>query len=148
MAIIKILNPANKPELREKNEIIDFLYTQLEEFGDPKEQIQKAVEYSLKEIPSFGGFILQMKEKEQLVGVVVINSTGMGGYIPENILVYIATHKEYRGKGLGKQLMNKASQIADGDIALHVEQDNPAKFLYEKVGYVNKYLEMRLINKK
>jgi [ribosomal protein S18]-alanine N-acetyltransferase len=147
MSIIKIFNSVNKPELTEKTEIIKFLYTNLEEFGDPAEQIQKAVEYSLKEIPSFGGFILLMKEIDEVVGVVVVNRTGMGGYIPENILVYIATHKDHRGKGLGKQLMLKAAQIADGDIALHVEADNPAKHLYEKVGYVNKYLEMRLLNK-
>ncbi len=31
----------------------------------------------------------------------------------------------------------------DGDIALHVEPDNPARFLYEKYGFTNKYLEMR-----
>ena len=148
MAIVKILNPVNKPGLIEKNEIIDFLYTHLDEFGDPKDQIQKAVEYSLKEIHSFGGFILKMKEDDQTVGAVVVNHTGMGGYIPENILVYIAIHKDYRGKGLGKVLMEKAAQIAEGDIALHVEPDNPAKYLYEKVGYENKYLEMRLVNKK
>ena len=32
----------------------------------------------------------------------------------------------------------------EGDIALHVEPDNPAKFLYEKFGFTKKYLEMRL----
>jgi ribosomal protein S18 acetylase RimI-like enzyme len=68
----------------------------------------------------------------------------MAGYIPENILVYIAVHAKTRGKGYGKKLMNKAIELADGDIALHVEPNNPAKFLYEKLGFENKYLEMRL----
>ena len=68
----------------------------------------------------------------------------MDGYIPENILVYIATHHDYRGKGLGKQLMQIAIKTVEGAIALHVEPDNPAKFLYEKLGFTNKYLEMRL----
>jgi GNAT superfamily N-acetyltransferase len=31
----------------------------------------------------------------------------MKDYIPENILVYIATHKELRGKGIGKAMMKK-----------------------------------------
>lgn len=31
-----------------------------------------------------------------------------------------------------------------GNIALHVEPDNPAKKLYENCGFTNKYLEMRL----
>lgn len=74
----------------------------------------------------------------------MVNRTGMEGYIPENILVYIAVDNSQRGKGYGKSLMNKAIEIADGDVALHVEKDNPARFLYEKVGFTNPYLEMRL----
>ena len=53
-------------------------------------------------------------------------------------------HNKARGKGVGKKIMQKAIEIADGDIALHVEPNNPAKFLYEKLGFENKYLEMRL----
>jgi GNAT superfamily N-acetyltransferase len=73
-----------------------------------------------------------------------MNKTGMKGYIPENILVYIAVHQDERGKGIGRQLMKEALRYAKGDIALHVEPENPAKFLYKKVGFTNKYLEMRL----
>lgn len=68
----------------------------------------------------------------------------MSGYIPENILVYIATNKKFRGKGYGKKLMKKAIELCKGDIALHVEKNNPAKFLYEKLGFTTPYLEMRL----
>jgi len=67
----------------------------------------------------------------------------MSGYIPENILVYIAVDSNTRGTGVGKKLMKKAMSIAKGNIALHVEPNNPAKFLYEKLGFTNKYLEMR-----
>ncbi|MDP5096315.1 MAG: GNAT family N-acetyltransferase, partial [Flavobacterium sp.] len=49
-----------------------------------------------------------------------------------------------RGKGYGKQLMQKAIASVEGNIALHVEPNNPAKLLYEKLGFTNKYLEMRL----
>lgn len=72
----------------------------------------------------------------------------MDSYIPENILVYIATHRDYRGKGLGKELMKIAINTTEGDIALHVDPDNPAIRLYEKLGFVNKYLEMRLKKEK
>jgi len=40
--------------------------------------------------------------------------------------------------------MKKAIEHAEGDIALHVEANNPAKKLYEKPGFTNPYLEMRL----
>ena len=39
--------------------------------------------------------------------------------------------------------MKEALKFCDGGVALHVEPDNPAKFLYEKLGFTNKYLEMR-----
>lgn len=102
----------------------------------------------MQESHSFGGFVLQAIENEDIACVVVVNQTGMNGYIPENILVYIATHKSLRGKGIGKKLMQKTIEIADGNIALHVEADNPARYLYEKLGFTNKYLEMRYLKTK
>jgi ribosomal protein S18 acetylase RimI-like enzyme len=128
----------------EKMEVVNFLHDNLQEYGDPKKDIQKAIEYSLKEISSNGGFTLVVQEDGKIKGAVVINRTGMGGYIPENILVYIATHKDHRGEGLGKELMQQTIRYAKGDIALHVEPNNPAIKLYEKYGFTNPYLEMRL----
>lgn len=144
---IKLFNKSNRPNHKEKMEIVEFLFQHLENFGDLKMDIEKAVNYALKETISFGGFILQAFEGEKMSCVVVVNQTGMKGYIPENILVYIATHNELRGKGIGKKMMLKAIEIADGNIALHVEPDNPARFLYEKIGFTSKYLEMRYIKK-
>ena len=82
-------------------------------------------------------------EGPQILGATIVNETGMQGYIPENILVYIAVDNKQRGKGVGKALMQKALGVSRGDIALHVEPDNPARHLYEKIGFTNKYLEMR-----
>ena len=104
----KIFDSLSKPSELEKKEIINFLYDNLEQYGDPKKDIQKAIEYSTKEITSFGGFTMLITDDNNIVGITVINETGMGGFIPENILVYIATHKKYRGQGLGKKLMQKA----------------------------------------
>ena len=140
----KIFDSLNKPSELEKKEIVDFLFDNLEQYGDAKKDIQKAIEYSTKEFTSFGGFTMLIEDNNEIVGTVVINETGMGGYIPENILVYIATHKNHRGEGLGKILMEKAIEYTKGDIALHVEAENPAKHLYSKFGFTNPYLEMRL----
>jgi GNAT superfamily N-acetyltransferase len=139
-----LFNPTIKPNLKEKEKLIDFLFDNLQEYGDPKSDIEKAVNYALKETPSFGGFIVVSLLENEISGVVVVNQTGMKDYIPENILVYIATHKDHRGKGIGKILMKKTIDLAEGSIALHVEPENPARFLYEKVGFSSKYIEMRL----
>ena len=144
MIDIKIFDEVNKPTDLEKSEIVNFLFENLQEFGDPKIDIQKAIDYSVKEFISFGGFTMLIMENDIIVGATIINRTGMGGYIPENILVYIATHKDYRGKGFGKILMQKAIDYSKGDIALHVEASNPAIHLYNKLGFTNPYLEMRL----
>lgn len=139
-----IFDSNNKPDESKKREVIDFLYENLEQYGDPKKHIEKAIDYSTKAFNSCGGFTMLLQEEDTIKGAVVINRTGMSDYIPENILVYIAIDKNNRGKGLGKLLMKKAIEHAEGDIALHVEANNPAKKLYEKLGFTNPYLEMRL----
>lgn len=144
MLKVQIYDAVNKPNELEKREIVNFLFENLDQYGDEKSHIQRAIDFSIKEISSFGGFTMVTRENDLIQAAVVVNQTGMGGYIPENILVYIATHKQQRGKGIGKELMKKAINYAKGDIALHVEANNPAKFLYEKLGFTNPYLEMRL----
>lgn len=128
----------------EKKEIADFLFEHLDEFGDTQTDIMKCLDYALSDYGHQGGFVLVARDEQEIAGTVVMNQTGMEGYIPENILVYIAVHKDYRGKGLGKELMQRAINLAKGNVALHVEPDNPARKLYEKLGFTNKYLEMRL----
>lgn len=142
-----VFNNLNKPNSKDKKGLIDFLFENLQEYGDPRSHIEKAVDYVLKENASSGGFILVSYLESNISCVVVVNRTGMSDYIPENILVYIATHKNHRGKGIGKALMQKAIDLAEGSIALHVEPENPARFLYEKVGFSSKYIEMRYNNK-
>lgn len=143
MVQTRVFDTSNKPNSTEKENIINFLYNNLQEFGDPKPAIEKAFDYAMKETHSFGGFVLASYIENEIVGAVVVNQTGMKDYIPENILVYIATHKNHRGKGLGKTLMQKTIDTAEGSIALHVEPENPARYLYEKVGFSSKYIEMR-----
>lgn len=144
MTEIEIFNPKKTPTQEEKNDFVDFLYEHLEQYGDSRTAIGNCIDFAMKVIPSFGGFMLISYVNGEIVGMAVLNKTGMKDYIPENILVYIATHKDHRGKGIGKQLMQKTVEMAEGSIALHVEADNPAKFLYEKYGFSNPYLEMRL----
>ena len=142
---LETLSAIDSATYLQKNEIADFLFQHLGEYGDPKEDIMKCLDYALDQGMQAGGFVVMAREKGQLLGVLVMNRTGMSGYIPENILVYIAVDAEQRGKGIGGKLMKMAMKMAKGAIALHVEPDNPAKKLYERLGFTNKYLEMRLI---
>ena len=127
----------------EKNEIVDFLFKHLGKYGDTKEQIGKAIDYALNDTEGMGGFVICGYENGEIVGCVVINDTAMEGYIPQHMLVYIAVHENHRGKGFGKKLMNKVVELCSGNIALHVEYDNPARIMYSRLGFKSKYAEMR-----
>lgn len=144
MLKIETISTADQATFLQKKEIADFLFVQLEQYGDPINDIMKCLDYALDQAVDKGGFVVLARENQKIVGAVVVNKTGMSGYIPENILVYIAVDASQRGKGVGKKLMTTAIELANGDIALHVEADNPARKLYEKLGFTNKYLEMRL----
>lgn len=144
MLKIETLSALDHATYLQKKEIADFLFTHLEQYGDPIDDIMKCLDYALDQAVDKGGFAVMAREDSQIVGAVVVNKTGMSGYIPENILVYIAVDASQRGKGVGQKLMKTAIDMANGDIALHVEPDNPARKLYEKLGFTNKYLEMRL----
>ena len=141
---LNVINNSKEVTEELKMKIANFLFIHLEQYGDPLEDIMKAINYTLSST-TFGGNIITARVENKLCGAVVLNNTGMKGYIPENILVYIAVSKDYRGMGKGKQLMAKSMEVSDGNIALHVEEDNPAKFLYEKIGFKKKYAEMRYI---
>jgi len=140
----KTYNNSSQLSSQVESQILDFLFEHLDQYGDAKQDIKLAMDYALKRDGRPGGLLLVATDNQNVVGAVVLNQTGMKGYIPENILVYIATHNQYRGQGIGKQLLQMAIEHSEGNIALHVEPDNPAKKLYEKLGFTNKYLEMRL----
>ena len=105
MLEIKTYSQDNKPNEKERTTILDFLFKNLEQYGDPIAAIDKCIQYALKEADSFGGFILTAVKENEVVGALIVNQTGMKGYIPENILVYIATDTNQRGKGIGKKLI-------------------------------------------
>lgn len=139
----KLYTPVDKLTSIERIGVANFLYEHLGKYGDELRDIKHCLDYAMKEVSCQGGFVIICRDGRSIVGVVVVNGTGMSGYIPDNILVYIATHKKYRGRGIGKALMQNALKQSKGDMALHVEPDNPAISLYEKLGFSNKYLEMR-----
>jgi ribosomal protein S18 acetylase RimI-like enzyme len=144
MIKLETLSAIDNATFLQKSQIADFLFEHLGAYGDPKADIMKCLDYALDQNMHAGGFAVMAKEDEKIVGVLIMNKTGMSGYIPENILVYIAVDNHQRGKGIGGKIMDLAIKMANGAIALHVEADNPAKKLYERLGFTNKYLEMRL----
>jgi GNAT superfamily N-acetyltransferase len=136
----------NKAQLEERvgvTELARFLHESLRPFEDPIGQITDGLEYALSEDPGKGGFVLLAELEKKPVGAVVMLKTGMKGYIPENVLLYVAIRPDMRGKGLGGRIIKRSLDEAEGDVKLHVEHDNPAVRLYERIGFTTKHAEMR-----
>lgn len=140
-----LFSSQHKPTTSERKKIVDFLFEELGKYGDSKAAISKCVAFALQETPqAVGGFVLICQDDDQrMVGAAIVNETGMTDYIPENILVYIAVDHHSRGKGIGGKLMAKIQEATQGDIALHVDPENPARRLYQRMGFTAPYLEMR-----
>ncbi|MCK5034540.1 MAG: GNAT family N-acetyltransferase [Candidatus Sabulitectum sp.] len=122
------------------------LHEMLIPFEDNVRQIRDGINYAMDSCGGRGGFILAALDERDIVGALVMLKTNMSGYVPENLLLYIAVDKSKRGKGIGTILIKKALKLAKGNVKLHVEFDNPAKTLYEKIGFVSKYADMRYSN--
>ena len=120
-----------------------YLHEHLDKFTDAPSAISKSIDYAFSTESGKGGFLLLAMEENELVGAVVVNKTGMEDFVPPYLLVYIAVHKDKRGKGIGSALIKKVFELCQRSIALHVEYDNPAKRLYERLGFTSKYAEMR-----
>ncbi|MEX2501123.1 MAG: GNAT family N-acetyltransferase [Trueperaceae bacterium] len=121
-----------------------FLHEHLDRYGDPIEHIRACLHRASGDGDADGGTVTLAEADGEIVGAVVTNDTHMAGYVPENLLVYVATHCDRRGHGIGRAVMERAVEGCRGGVALHVEPDNPAVKLYEKLGFTSKYLEMRL----
>jgi [ribosomal protein S18]-alanine N-acetyltransferase len=147
MLTYKQLNTtADFDESLTRDQVVDFLYDNLGQWGDNKEEINKSLDYAFSTKKEMGGFVLcAFNEEKELIGAVVINTTAMDGYIPSNILVYITVRSDQRGKRLGEKIMKEIFERTDGNIALHVEYENPAKRFYERIGFTTKYAEMRYV---
>ncbi|MCM1991367.1 pyridoxal-phosphate dependent enzyme [Oceanirhabdus seepicola] len=118
------------------NKIVDLLDTWLMEYTDPKEEILDAVQHAMKT-----GHILAAYQNNDIKGLTVIVNLGFENFIPKYHLGYIATKKG--GKGIATQLLNKAIEITDGNLSLHVDRDNKRAIkVYEKMGFNQSYIRM------
>lgn len=144
MLTFRKINSDNDFSVVARNQFVDFLYIQLGEYGDAPEAIQKCIDYAFSNDSGKGGFCMIAFDQGAIVGGLIMNFTGMNDFIPPNILVYVAVDINQRGKGLGRQLIDHSIKECNGDVALHVEYENPAKMLYERLGFTSKYAEMRI----
>ncbi|MEA3409869.1 MAG: GNAT family N-acetyltransferase [Candidatus Eisenbacteria bacterium] len=131
------------PEWLSREDLGKFLHESLKPYEDPYDVILDGLDYALGEDPCKDGFVIAAHREKSLLGAVVMLRTGMSGYVPENLLLFIAVGPDYRGRGIGGALLRRVFDESEGQVKLHVEHDNPARRLYERSGFESKYVEMR-----
>jgi len=144
VALVKISDEKDLPPWAHRETLISFLHETMKPYEDSPGDINRGLDYVFSKEPGKGGFLVLAGYQDQLVGVLVMLDTGMEGYIPKNLLLFVSVTPELRGHGLGRRIIELATADLDGQVKLHVEYDNPAKRLYERIGFESKYAEMRL----
>ncbi|MBE0449280.1 MAG: GNAT family N-acetyltransferase [Clostridia bacterium] len=112
----------------------EWLAQYADSFGETEDAIDNANDR---------GFILLASRNGEYEGVCIVVNLGFERFIPTYHLAYIGTRSTSKGRGLGTELMQKAIELTDGNLSLHVDLDNKgAKKLYEKLGFVHTYNRM------
>lgn len=130
------------PDWTGRDQLVEYFHTTMKPYEDKPADILRALEFAFN--PARGGFLMLARMEDKLVGALLMLKTGMSGYVPENILVFVAVPSDLRGRGIGRKLIDHSVRQCSGSVKLHVEYDNPARRLYERVGFTTKYAEMRL----
>ena len=95
-----------------------------------KSVITHLVDSALKEISSFGGFLVTEENQEEVLGVMIVNNTGMEGYMPNNLIVLGAFLPNSGKEGSKKRILQKIMHITRGEAALLVKNSyQPENFL-------------------
>jgi ribosomal-protein-alanine N-acetyltransferase len=132
------------PDWAPLSEVITFFHETMKPWHDTPEDVAAALDYLFSDAEGKGGRLTLLRVDGKLGGALAMLDTGMSGYVPSNILLFVSIDPDLRGKGLGGQLVSEAIAQCEGDVKLHVEYENPAKRLYERLGFETKYAEMRL----
>ncbi len=145
---VEVVNrPEDLPSWAQRDALSGFLHVAMRPYQDELRDVRRGIDYAFSEQRGKGGFVVLAGLDERLVGALVMLHTGMGGYVPEHLLLFVGVEPELRGLGIGRRLIERANDFCPGDVKLHVEPGNRAKNLYERIGFTNKYLEMRYSKK-
>ena len=141
--LVRVDRESDLPEWAPREQLARFFNETMVPYHDTMEDVQRALDYLFSEEKGEGGYLVLAEVEEKMVGALAMLRTGMQGYVPGHILLFVSVDPEMRGKGLGQQIIDFALKEAKGPVKLHVEYDNPAKRLYERMGFTSKYAEMR-----
>jgi ribosomal-protein-alanine N-acetyltransferase len=135
MVDYQLLNTTDFVTTLEKEEIINFLLKNLDDYLDSRDNVSRAIEYALSKFPHQGGFVLMAKDGTEIIGVSVVNRTNFEGYFAENILVYMAVDEQQRRNGIAAELLDRTKVYTKGDVVVRVDGNSAVNSLFKKAGF-------------
>ncbi len=120
------------------DKLIELVDKWLLEYSDSHQDIREALDNALDR-----GFLLLAYHNSELSGIGVVASLGFESFATSYHLAYIATGKKIKGRGIATEILQKAIEMTDGNLSLHVDRDNMRAIkLYEKMGFGRDYYRM------
>lgn len=114
--------------------LADFLYKNLEKFAEPKDELVADLTYHERQV------CLAAFDGNKIVGVCLCNYLSFFNMFH---ITQLAVEPEYRGKEIGTTLINKALELTDNNLSLHVDVENIEAYkLYKNLGFVTKKYRM------
>ncbi|MCB9473891.1 MAG: GNAT family N-acetyltransferase [Candidatus Delongbacteria bacterium] len=145
LEFLKIEREADLPQWANRSTLERFLHDEMTPYQDPPEAIALALDDCFHQAEGHGGFAMLCRAESRLAGVCIMLRTGMRAYVPEWLLLMIGVESGLRGRGIGGKLARRCLAETGTGVKLHVEESNPARHLYERLGFRVRYAEMRYV---
>ena len=99
---VQVVRPeAALPSDLDEQQVATFLHEALTPWNDTLSDIRRGLAYARSRAPGRGGQLLLVRRDGELVGACVLLRTGMGGYVPGWLLLFVAVSPRHRGLGIG-----------------------------------------------
>lgn len=86
---VKVTSPGLLPPWAPRPEVVRFFHETMQPYEDRPEDIERALDYAFSVEEHAGGFLMLAGLQQTLAGALLMLSTGMGGFVPEHLLVFV-----------------------------------------------------------
>jgi hypothetical protein len=123
---ITVYNAFTGMSISERQQLLLFIKAHLGKNSEiPCEQ---ALDYALKLIPSFGGFVIVAYQDIFPIGCLIVNKTGMEGFGPGHIISVAYQHPQFTSyPEIMATLITKAIEFTGGDVSYYLRPDRLQK---------------------
>ena len=134
MTSTKLYNSFPRMSYQKKTNLINFICDYQEDTSLDKPTIAHLVDSALKEVSSFGGFVVTEEKQEEVLGVMIVNNTGMEGYMPNNLIVLGAFLPNIGKEGSKKRILQKIMHLTRGEAALIIKASDNSENSLRNLG--------------